>query len=58
MIPSSKLGAAYYGTLTERGGGNTVSAVITHDSAVRLGLKSGGHVCALFKASSVIIGVN
>ena len=42
----------------EIGGGNTVSAVITHDSATRLELKVGGHACALFKASSVIIGVN
>lgn len=42
----------------EIGGGNTVSAVITHDSAIRLELKPGGHACALFKASSVIIGVN
>jgi len=42
----------------EIGGGNTVSAVITHDSAKRLELKAGGHACALFKASSVIIGVS
>lgn len=42
----------------EIGGGNTVSAVITHDSAIRLELKAGGHACALFKASSVIIGVS
>jgi len=42
----------------EIGGGNTVSAVITHDSAKRLELKVGGHACALFKASSVIIGVS
>jgi molybdate transport system regulatory protein len=42
----------------EIGGGNTISAVITHDSAVHLELKVGGHACALFKASSVIIGVN
>ena len=42
----------------EIGGGNTVSAVITHDSAIRLGLKVGGHACTLFKASSVIIGVS
>lgn len=42
----------------EIGGGNTVSAVITHDSAIRLELKVGSHACALFKASSVIIGVN
>jgi molybdate transport system regulatory protein len=42
----------------EIGGGNIVSAVITHDSSKRLELKVGGHACALFKASSVIIGVN
>ena len=42
----------------EIGGGNTVSAVITHDSAIRLELKVGGHACALFKASSAIIGVS
>lgn len=42
----------------EIGGGNTVSAVITHGSAERLELKVGGHACALFKASSVIIGVS
>jgi len=42
----------------EIGGGNTVSAVITHGSSIRLELKVGGHACALFKASSVIIGVS
>jgi molybdate transport system regulatory protein len=39
------------------GSGNTVSAVITHESSKKLGLKEGGHACVLFKASSVIIGV-
>jgi molybdate transport system regulatory protein len=42
----------------EIGGGNIISAVITHGSSTRLGLKVGGHACALFKASSVIIGVS
>jgi len=42
----------------EIGGGNVISAVITHGSSTRLGLKVGGHACALFKASSVIIGVS
>lgn len=42
----------------EIGGGNTVCAVITHDSSKRLELKVGGHACALFKASSVILGVS
>jgi molybdate transport system regulatory protein len=40
------------------GGGNTVSAVITHESGIKLGLKEGGHACAIFKASSVILGVS
>ena len=42
----------------EIGGGNTVSAVITHGSSKRLELKVGGHACTLFKASSVIVGIN
>lgn len=39
-------------------GGNTISAVITHDSAQKLGLKVGSSATALFKASSVILGVS
>ncbi|MBJ6723798.1 TOBE domain-containing protein [Geomesophilobacter sediminis] len=42
----------------EIGGGNVISAVITHESATNLGLKVGSHACALFKASSVILGVS
>ena len=42
----------------EIGGGNTISAVITHGSSERLALKQGGHACTLFKASSVILGVS
>ena len=42
----------------EIGGGNTISAVITHGSAKSLGIKEGGHACAIFKASSVILGVS
>jgi molybdate transport system regulatory protein len=42
----------------EIGGGNTICAVITHGSAESLGLKEGGHACALIKASSVILGVS
>jgi molybdate transport system regulatory protein len=42
----------------EIGGGNIVSAVITHGSSERLALKEGGHACTLFKASSVIVGVS
>ncbi|NTU67484.1 MAG: TOBE domain-containing protein [Chlorobiaceae bacterium] len=42
----------------EIGGGNIISAIITHTSSERLELMEGEHACALFKASSVIIGVN
>lgn len=42
----------------EIGGGNSISAIITHTSREKLDLKEGEHACALFKASSVIIGVN
>ncbi|OGU10459.1 MAG: molybdenum-dependent transcriptional regulator [Geobacteraceae bacterium GWC2_58_44] len=42
----------------EVGGGNTISAVITHESASSLGFKVGEHACTLFKASSVILGVS
>ena len=42
----------------EVSGGNMVSAVITHASCSSLGLEVGGLVCVIFKASSVILGVN
>jgi molybdate transport system regulatory protein len=42
----------------EIGGGNSVSAIITRVSSEKLGLKAGEHACAMFKASSVILGVN
>jgi molybdate transport system regulatory protein len=42
----------------EIGVGNIISAVITHVSATQLELQAGGHACALFKASSVMIGVS
>ncbi len=38
-------------------GGNTLAAIITNESARQLGLKAGQPVRALFKASSVILGV-
>jgi len=39
------------------GSGNVITAVITLGSARSLGLKKGGEAYALFKASSVIVGV-
>jgi molybdate transport system regulatory protein len=41
----------------EIGSGNILSAVITHGSSTRMGLAAGSRACAIFKASSVIIGV-
>lgn len=38
-------------------GGNTVSAVVTNESVASLALKEGEAACAVFKASSVILGV-
>lgn len=38
-------------------GGNTVSAIVTNDSIEQMGLEMGAQACALFKASSVILGV-
>jgi molybdate transport system regulatory protein len=37
--------------------GNTISAVVTHDSVGSLGLAPGAEVSAVFKASSVILGI-
>ncbi len=40
-------------------GGTALTAIITRESAEkRLGLATGDHVCALVKASSVILGVD
>jgi molybdate transport system regulatory protein len=40
------------------GDGNVISAIITHGSSEKLSLKEGDTACAIFKASSVIIGVS
>jgi len=39
-------------------GGNTLTSVITRESARKLKLSEGDHVCAVVKASSVILGVS
>ncbi len=41
----------------EFSGGNTINAIITNESVEELGLREGSRVCAMFKASSVILGV-
>jgi molybdate transport system regulatory protein len=42
----------------EIGEGNVISAIITHGSSEKLSLKEGNTACAVFKASSVIIGIS
>jgi len=42
----------------ELSGGSTISAVITCESAHRLSLREGERVCAVIKASDVILGVS
>jgi molybdate transport system regulatory protein len=39
-------------------GGNLLTSVITRESARKLAIKPGDHVCAVIKASSVILGVS
>lgn len=38
-------------------GGSTVSAIVTNDSIEQMGLQEGARACAVFKASSVILGI-
>lgn len=40
------------------GSGNIITSIITRESAKNLNLREGGKACAMFKASSVIIGVH
>ncbi|MRR56932.1 MAG: LysR family transcriptional regulator [Deltaproteobacteria bacterium] len=42
----------------ELAGGNTISAVITNFSAQKLALREGDRVCAVCKASDIILGVS
>jgi molybdate transport system regulatory protein len=39
-------------------GGSVLTAIVTNESAKRFSLAKGDHVCALVKASSVILGVD
>lgn len=39
-------------------GGNTVCAIVTNDSVKEMGLREGVRACAVFKASSVILGIS
>jgi molybdate transport system regulatory protein len=56
-ITKIRVGKVNSDVLITLDGGNTVSSVITNESLEELGLKNGDRVTAIFKASSVIIGV-
>lgn len=45
-------------SITLPGGHHVATAVITHESLEKLGLKIGSQACAVFKASSVFLAVN
>jgi len=38
-------------------GGSVITAILTNEGAKKMGLAEGGSVCAIFKASNVILGV-
>lgn len=44
--------------IIELEGGKTLAAIITEESAKAMQLERGSQVCALIKASHVILGVN
>jgi molybdate transport system regulatory protein len=50
-------GAVNTEVVIDLAGGGTVAAIVTRDSSEAMGLAVGGQAAAIFKASSVIIGV-
>lgn len=51
-------GAVNSEVVIDLGGGNAIVAIVTNESSKNLGLKAGVQATALFKASSVILGVD
>jgi molybdate transport system regulatory protein len=56
-ITKVESGAVNTEVVIELKGGNTVAAIVTNTAAKQLGLKVGNAASAIFKASSVILGV-
>lgn len=56
-VASREDGAVNSEIVLDIGGGKTVAAIITKDSAEDLGLKPGDRACALVKASHIILAV-
>jgi molybdate transport system regulatory protein len=57
-VASVTKGAVNSEVIISAAGGAQVAAIVTNDSVDRLGLASGTAAAAIFKASSVIIGVD
>lgn len=57
-IPSVTKGAVNSEVIISAAGGAQIAAIVTNDSVDRLGLASGKTASAIFKASSVIVGVD
>lgn len=56
-VASVQPGAVNSEVIIELAGGGTVAAIVTQESAKTLGLAAGTAATAIFKASSVILGV-
>lgn len=57
-IASVTKGAVNSEVIISAAGGAQIAAIVTNDSVDRLGLASGKNASAIFKASSVIVGVD
>ena len=57
-VASVTKGAVNSEVIISSAGGAQVAAIVTNDSVERLGLASGKAAAAIFKASSVIVGVD
>ena len=57
VVDSVQKGAVNSDIAIRLAGGTLVHAVITNEAALELGLKPGAPVCALIKASHVVLGV-
>ena len=57
-VKDVKKGATTSHVTVDIGGGNIVTASITNESVDELGIKTGGKVTAVIKASDVMIGVD
>ena len=57
-VASVQPGAVNAEIVIDVGGGAAIVAIVTQESAASLGLKAGSPATAIFKASSVIVGVD